>query len=261
MKILVCVKQVPKGSNVKFDENNNLIRENLSMEMNRADKYALEMALSVKDLQEAEISVLTMGLPTTEDMIKETGELNVSNGYIITDKAFGGADTLATSYTISQAIKHIGSFDLIFCGVNSSDGVTGQVGPQLSQHLNLPLVSYVQELSIEENKINATRINGGYIEKITSTIPSVITVTTTAKELRTPIKSIRKKNNNIQIQHLTSADFDVDIKKTGFKGSATTVSGGFTPEKLHNGVRIQEISIDKSIDKLFDILIDKKLIG
>lgn len=260
MKILICVKQVPKGSNVKFDENNNLIREGLKMEMNLADKHAIQMALNVKNqLDNVTVDVLTMGLPSTQDMLKELGQYGIENGYIVTDKAFAGSDTLATSYTISQAIKYLGDYELIFCGVTSSDGVTGQVGPQIAQYLDVNLISYVKDFKIESNKIKATRLNGKYIEKIVSKLPALITVTMSSKSLEQSSKSFD--NKDIIIHTLTNNDIKADEEHLGFKGSATCVSDGYVPEKLIECMIINEESCEKSVNKLFDILLEKKLVG
>lgn len=259
MKILVSVKQVPKGINVKFDENNNLIRENLKMEMNLQDKFALEMALELKDKLNASIDIITMGLPNTEEMLKEYLPYGIDNGYVVTDKLFSGADTLSTSYTLAQAIKHIGNYDLIICGTLSSDGATGQVGPQIAEHLGINLISSVKELNIEDEKIKATRENGKYLEKITSSMPALITVNQSSTPLRDMDTSKKRDISNSQIQFLTKDDFDVDTERTGLRGSKTIVSDSYQPEKPEKAIMIAEDSMDKSIDKLFDLLKEKNL--
>lgn len=254
IKIMLCCKQVPKNSNVEFDENNNLIRENLRMEMNLHDKYALELALSIKDSIDTSIDIITMGLPQTEEMLKKTMPYGLDNGYILTDRVFGGADTLATSYTLAKGIEHIGKYDIILCGTLSSDGATGQVGPQLAEHLNMNLISSVSELKIIDGKIEAIRENGKYKEKISAKLPSVVTVNT----LGAPLRKIENINDveisDEKIHFLSHDNFSIDIDKTGFKGSCTVVGNSYQPKKPEKALMIEEDTMEKSVEKLFDIL-------
>lgn len=257
MNILVCLKQVPKNTFVKFDENNNLIREGLPSHINPDDAKALEMALCLKDACGANITVITMGLPQSQSILQDSIDKGADQGYVITDRAFGGADTLATSYTISSAIKSIGTFDIIFCGYKTSDGNTGQVGPQISEQLHLPLVSHVQSLKLSGEKLVLERGAGKYLETVSCAMPIVITVSDMAPKLRTDKAEVPDK----KITMLTCADFEVDINKTGKKGSATVVSSTFQPKAPRKGTVINEKTAKLSVDKLFYMLTENKLIG
>ena len=148
MELLVCIKQVPDTSEIKLDpETNNLIRTGLPSIVNPFDMHALEAALVVKDAHsDSHITVISMGPPQAEDALRECLALGADDAVLITDRAFGGVDTLATSYTIASAIRHVQTkqgkpFDMIFCGKQAIDGDTAQVGPQIAEELGIPNVT------------------------------------------------------------------------------------------------------------------------
>ena len=150
MKIVVCVKQVPdtKGG-VKFKPDGTLDRGAMLAIMNPDDKAGLEAALRLKDQYGAEVTVLTMGLPKAEAVLREAFAMGADKGILVTDRVLGGADTWATSSTIAGAIRNL-EYDLIITGRQAIDGDTAQVGPQISEHLNLPVISYAEEIKVDE---------------------------------------------------------------------------------------------------------------
>ena len=154
MKIVVCVKQVPDTNEVKLDPvTGTLIRDGIPSIMNPDDKAGLEAALALKDKMGAEISVLSMGPPQAEAVLREALAMGADAAYLITDRAFGGADTLATSTTVAAAIKKL-DYDLIIAGRQAIDGDTAQVGPQIAEHLNIPNISYAEDIQIQGNEVD-----------------------------------------------------------------------------------------------------------
>ena len=152
MKIVVCMKQVPDTTEVRLDpKTNTLIREGVPSIINPDDKAGLEIALKLKDELDAEVTVLSMGPPQAESALREALAMGADEAVLLTDRAFGGADTWATSSTISAALKCL-DYDLIITGRQAIDGDTAQVGPQIAEHLGIPQITYAQEVKFENNK-------------------------------------------------------------------------------------------------------------
>ena len=164
MKIIVCVKQVPDTTVVKIDpKTGTLIREGVPSIINPEDKNALEEALVLKDTYGAEVTVISMGPPQAKNALREALAMGADEAILITDRVFGGADTLATSKTLAAAIKTLGEFDIIFAGRQAIDGDTAQVGPEIAEHLDIPQVTYVQEVKAEGNDLYINRaLEDGY---------------------------------------------------------------------------------------------------
>ncbi|GAG83452.1 unnamed protein product, partial [marine sediment metagenome] len=165
MKIFVCIKQVPGVSEVRIDpETNSLVREGIPSVTNPFDKNAIELALTIKEELGAEVIAISMGPPQAKEVLREAFAMGVDKAFLLSDKAFAGADTLATSYTLALAIKKIlkGSKDksnyLVVVGAQAIDGDTGQVGPELAEELNIPQITYVQKFELKEDKIFVERI-------------------------------------------------------------------------------------------------------
>jgi electron transfer flavoprotein beta subunit len=152
MKIVVCIKQVPDTTEVKINpQTGTLIREGVPSIMNPDDKGGLELALQLKDQYNAHVTVITMGLPQAEDILREALAMGVDRAILLTDRKLGGADTLATSNALAGALRNI-EYDLIITGRQAIDGDTAQVGPQIAEHLDLPQVSYLESLKFDGNK-------------------------------------------------------------------------------------------------------------
>ena len=185
MKILVCVKQVPDTNEVKIDPvKGTLIRDGVPSILNPDDANALEAALMLKDKDpDVEIAVLTMGPPQAGYMLRECLAMGADEAYLLSDRAFGGADTCATSTTIAAGIRKVEGVDVIFAGRQAIDGDTAQVGPQVAQRLGIPVVTYVQSIRMDEDKVTVQRqMEDGY-EVVEVKLPCLLTC---VKELNEP---------------------------------------------------------------------------
>ena len=234
MKIVVCIKQVPDTTEIKLDPvKGTLIRDGVPSIMNPDDKAGLEEALKLKDLYGAKVTVVTMGPPQAEAILREAYAMGVDNALLITDRKFGGADTLATSNTIAAAIKKIvneDGCDLIIAGRQAIDGDTAQVGPQIAEHLGLPQVSYVKEMKYDEadKSLTIKRVveDGYYLLKVST--PALVTVLAEANQPRyMRVKGIVEAFDK-PITTWGFADIDIDEKIIGLAGSPTKVKKSFT---------------------------------
>ncbi|MCQ2519560.1 MAG: electron transfer flavoprotein subunit beta/FixA family protein [Lachnospiraceae bacterium] len=175
MKIIVCIKQVPdtKGG-VKFNPDGTLDRGAMLAIMNPDDKAGLEAALRLKDQYGAEVTVLTMGLPKAADVLREALAMGADKAVLVTDRVLGGADTWATSTTIAGAIRNL-EYDLIITGRQAIDGDTAQVGPQIAEHLGIPVISYAQEISVAGDKVTVKRQYDDRYHMVEATMPCLVT--------------------------------------------------------------------------------------
>lgn len=258
MKIIVCIKQVPGTNEVKMDpKTNTIIRENVPAIINPFDTYAIEEAVKIKEKIGAEVIGLSMGILAAKEMLKEAISLKVDRAVLLTDRKFAGADTLATSYALSKGVEKIGSFNLIICGKQATDGDTAQVGPSLAVSLNIPYVTNVSKIiDINEERLHCIKITDDGYEEIEVKLPALITV---VKEINMPrlpsIKSIKKAKMS-QIEILTFEDVAGDESKSGLKGSPTQVKRTFVPLHEKNTV-ILNGSTNEVSKELAQILLEK----
>lgn len=239
MELLVCIKQVPDTSEIKLDpETNNLIRTGLPSIVNPYDMHALEAALAVKDqYEDSRVTVVTMGPPQAEAALCECLSLGADDAVLITDRAFGGADTLATSYTIASAIRHMQrtmnrEFQMIFCGKQAIDGDTAQVGPQIAEELGMAQATYACELSVDQaaQKAIVKREHENGYEIVEVPLPLLVTATAELNEPRQPglWSSIYAKR--YEISHITLRDMpNIDESRIGLNGSPTRVRKVYQP--------------------------------
>ena len=231
MKILVCVKQVPDTNEVKIDPvKGTLIRDGVPSILNPDDANALEAALMLKDKDpDVEIAVLTMGPPQAGYMLRECLAMGADEAYLLSDRAFGGADTCATSTTIAAGIRKVEGVDVIFAGRQAIDGDTAQVGPQISEKLGIPQVTYVQDFKLEDGAVVVQRqLEDGY-EVIRVQTPCFLTA---VKELNKPRYMTMKGIYEAYDKEITVwgfGDVDVPQEKVGLKSSPTRVFRSFTP--------------------------------
>lgn len=265
MNILVCVKQVPDTTEIKIDPiTNTLIRAGVPSIVNPFDAYALELALRIKETNGGTITVLSMGPEQAKNALRQCLSIGADKAILLSDRVFGGSDTLATSYILSIAIKAIENktekFDLIFCGKQAIDGDTGQVGPEIAEHLGCSQVTYASDIAIDGKNIRVKRENEDHIEIIETQIPTVITVSKTAYEPRYATIKSKLAANKVQISTITSSDLDIDLERIGLKGSPTKVKKTFTPQLKKAGVKIKEGTGSESALKLISLLSDARLI-
>jgi len=240
LKIFVCVKQVPGVSEVKIDpKTNTLVREGILSVVNPNDRNAIELALTLKEKHDAEVICLSMGPPQAEEILREALAMGVDKGYLLTDRAFAGADTLATSYTLALAIKKIINESnseekyLVICGAQAIDGDTGQVPPELAEELGIPQVAYVLNVELNEDKIVAERkFRAIEIVVIETKLPALISVLNDINKPRYPsMAGILKAHDKSKIVHFDADALNADKSKIGLNGSNTEVWKIFSPER------------------------------
>jgi electron transfer flavoprotein beta subunit len=263
MKVVVCVKQVPdtKGG-VKFKPDGTLDRGAMLAIMNPDDKAGLEAALRLKDQYGAEVTVVTMGLPKAEEVLREAIAMGADNGVLVTDRVLGGADTWATSQTIAGALRNL-DFDLVITGRQAIDGDTAQVGPQISEHLGLPLISYAEELSVDEAEKTVTvkrQYDDGY-HIVKAKMPCLVTCLAELNEPRymTPggIFDAFKK----EITVWGRADLkDVDDSNLGKAGSPTVIAKASDKVAKGKGVKVTPDSAEEAADYIVNVLSEKHVI-
>ena len=233
MKIVLCIKQVPDTSDIKWTENNTIQREGLESIMNPYDVYAMEAALKLKNITEAtEITALTMGPLQAVEMLKKAIAAGVDKGILLSDKKFAAADTYATGKTIGTAIRQkLSDFDLIICGQFAIDGDTAQTGPSIANTLNIPQVTYVQEIiSCENGELEVRRELDDGTEIVKVKLPALICVLKDYFEpTRAKINGIIKAQNS-EITTYGLEDLELSAEEVGLRGSPTYVSRAFRPE-------------------------------
>lgn len=238
MKIIVCIKQVPDTHEVRIDPvKGTLIREGVPSIINSDDKNALEEAIRIKEKHEdVHVTVLTMGPPQAEIALREALAMGADEAILLSDRAFAGSDTWATSLILASAINKIGDYDIIFCGRQAIDGYTAQVGPKIAEHLDLPQITYVSDLQINGDEVIAKRAieDGYYIIK--SKMPVILTVIKELNEPRYPsMLGIYNAFKEKKITHWSLNDIEVDTNGIGLKGSPTNVKKYFTPSVEFKG--------------------------
>ncbi len=256
MKIIVLIKQVPDTTDVKIDPvTNTLKREGVKSIINPFDAYAIEEAVRIRErMGEGEVVAVSMGPPQAAEALREAISLGCDSAILLSDRKFAGSDTWATSYTLSQAIRKIGDFFLIFCGKQASDGDTAQVGPGVSTHLNIPQVTYVKKIeSIDKNKAVVHRMTEEGYDIVEVPMPAVITVVKEINEPRLPSLKGKMKAKSAQIPVWTAADIACEADKIGLDGSPTRVMKIFTPAPREGGQRLTG-ETEEVAKKLADIV-------
>ena len=240
MNIVVCLKQVPDTTAVKIDpKTGTLIRDGVPSIINPEDKHALEAALNIKDNVGGKVTVISMGPLQAQGALRETLCMGADEAILITDRAFAGADTLATSKTLAGALRKL-DYDIVLAGRQAIDGDTAQVGPEIAEHLDIPQVTYVQDVKLQDDGLLINRaLEDGY-ELIKVQTPVLLTA---IKELNEPrymnVKYIFEKAEK-EVQLWTANDIDVAIEELGLKGSPTKVRKTMTKETKGAGELINE---------------------
>jgi electron transfer flavoprotein beta subunit len=201
-----------------------------------------------------------MGPPQASEALKECLAMGADEVFLVSDRAFGGADTLATSYTLAAAVRKVGGYDLIICGKQAIDGDTAQVGPEMAEHLGIAQVTYVAGIEINGKSARLKREHEEGYETIEATLPAVVSVVKSINEPRLPTIKGTIKANSAEIPVLTASDLDVVKDKLGLNGSPTLVKNIFTPEQRSQGEMIEEEDADKCVEILMQRLLDAKLL-
>ena len=260
MNIIVCIKQVPDTSNVGINpETNTLIREGVVSIVNPSDMHAIEEAVRMKERMGGTVTALSMGPPQAEAVLREAISMGADTGILLSDRAFGGSDTWATSYTLAMAIKKIGDYGMIICGKHTSDGDTGQVGPGIAMHLDLPQVTYVHQINeVDDQHIVVERTLEGGAEVIDCQLPCLLTV---IKELNDPrLPSLRGKMSakKAEIETWNAEDVGCDASCIGLDGSPTKVSAVYALPERECGQILEgdpEEMVKELVSKLKDVVV------
>ena len=267
LKIIVPIKQVPETGNVKMDsETGTMVREGVVSIVNPLDLYSIETALMLKEKFGATVTVLTMGPLNAVKALKEAIAMGCDDGYILSDRAFAGADTWATAYALINAIKRIGDFDLILAGERATDGDTGQVGPNIASGLDIPLATYVRKVSdldLEQKTITVERSVEEGIETLQLPLPCLLTVVKEVSYPRLPTLHGKKKAKTVEIPVLTAADLGLKLEYLGLKGSPTRVVSTKSPKVTRNGQMLiikEDKDVSAAVDALIAFLEERKLI-
>ncbi len=261
MKMIVCIKQVPDTTDVKIDQKTGtLIREGVPSIINPDDKHAIEEALRLKEKFGGDVTVISMGPPQADDALREALAMGVDETILLCDRAFAGADTLATSYTLATAIQKIGDYDIIICGRQAIDGDTAQIGPQMAEYLGVPQVTYVRVVKLKgKNLIVERALEDGY-EKIETSLPALITVIKDLNKPRYPsVGGIVEAYREREVKIWTAKDVAADLSKIGLEGSPTQVKRTFAPEPKGEGEIISG-TVEEASRALLQKLRDKNVI-
>ncbi|MHA1216544.1 MAG: electron transfer flavoprotein subunit beta/FixA family protein [Candidatus Thorarchaeota archaeon] len=236
MRMVVCIKQVPDTTEVEIDpERGTLIREGIPVTINPFDLYAIEEALRLRERLGGEVLAISMGPPQAESSLRDAIALGCDRAILLSDPVFAGADTLATSYTLSRAISKIGSYDLILCGLKTTDGDTGQVGPGLAEELGIPHSSYVRKIvDFTGEELIVERTLDETCQTVVLPLPCLITVTKEINEPRLPSFKGKMAARKAEIPVWSSKDLEGEKERFGADGSPTSVVKVFHPTTQRN---------------------------
>ena len=250
MHIVVCVKAVPSTTEVRMDPvTHTIVRDGRQAVLNPFDTAALELALQFKDAagekgadaRPVAVSALSMGIPATERLLRDALARGADEAVLLSDRAFAGADTLATTYALTRGLAQMAPADLVLCGKMAVDGDTAQIGPEIAGALGVPCVTDVRELvALGEGRVRVRRGCDGGTEVVELPLPAVLTVAKEAADLRLPsIAGVRfGEGEGAPVRVLSAADVGADPARSGLAGSPTQVVRSFVPERASEAVRV-----------------------
>jgi len=256
MKIVLCIKQVPDTADIKWTENNTIQREGVESVINPFDTYAIETALKLKDrLKDVHITVISMGPPQAEEILKKAIAMGVDDGFLLSDKKFAAADTVATSKTLAGGVQEkVPDADLIICGQFAIDGDTAQTGPSIAQHLGWPQVTYVKEITgYKDGILTVKREVEDGVEIVNVKLPALLCMLKCDYEPRRPLIDGFIKAHSAKINLYGMEDLNLQLEQVGLKGSPTYVSRAFRPEQKQGG----EVITPENSQKAAELIKDK----
>ncbi|RJQ47195.1 MAG: electron transfer flavoprotein subunit beta/FixA family protein [Nitrospiraceae bacterium] len=253
MNIVVCIKQVPDTAEIKINpETNTLMREGVPSIINPFDLHALEAGLQIKEKSGGKVTVLTMGPPQAEVALREAISMGADEAVLLSDRAFAGSDTWATSYTLAQAIRKLGA-DIIFCGKQAIDGDTAQVGPETAEFLGIPHISYIRKIDeVTERSIRVQRLMDEGYDVVESSLPVLLTVVKELNQPRMPSLKGKMAAKKTEIKKMGKDEIQADENNIGLKGSPTQVKNIFAPE-----VKAERKMIEGSPEEQVNALINE----
>lgn len=261
MKILVFIKQVPDTDDVKLDpKTGNIMREGVASKLNPLDANAVEAAIQLKEKYGAVVCAVSMGPPQAEDVLKKALALGCDEAYLLSDRAFGGADTLATSYTLAMAAKKIGDFDLLLFGRHAIDGDTAQTGPATAAQLGIPQITLASSIDVQEGYVICDRVLEDCVQKVKAKLPAAVTVTSEINTPRYPkpinIMKALKKPRFVW----NAEDLGADRQYTGIPGSPSSTKEVLEPPKRNANTKYFSGSAEEIAFQLADMLHEEHLI-
>ncbi len=262
MEILVCIKQVPGTNKVEIDPVSGVLkRDGVDSKMNPYDLYALESALRLREQVGGKITVITMGPGQATEIIREAYAMGADHGILVSDRKFAGADVLATSYTLSQAIKTAGHFDIIFCGKQTTDGDTAQVGSEISEFLGIPSATNVTAIhEAGEESITVEMGLSNTVETVEIRLPCLLCVDKGIYQPRLPSYIKKKLTQDREITVLSLADLpDQSTARYGLSGSPTQVQRIFSPD-VNDDQQLWDGNAEELSQRLADLLIGQKFV-
>lgn len=268
MKIFTCIKQVPGIQEVRIDpKTNTLIRQGIPSIMNPHDKHAVELGLTIKEKHGGEVIALSMGPPQAEEVLREALSMGVDKAYLLTDRAFAGADTLATSHTLALAVRKVmAEADkdekyIVICGVQAIDGDTAQVGPEMAEELGIPQITYVLKFDLEGDKVITERaFRAEEIVVIETKLPVLLSVIKEINHPRYPsMEGIVNAYDKKEVVYLDAEKLGAKKEKIGLTGSMTEVWKIFTPERKGEHIML-EGSLEDMTKELTKYLQEDKLV-
>ena len=250
MNIIVCIKQVPDTAEVRINpETNTLIRDGVASIINPYDVHAIEAALQIREKTGGRVTVITMGPPQAEAALREAIAMGADDAVLLTDRAFAGSDTWATSYTLAKAVEKLGA-DMVVCGKQAIDGDTAQVGPEMAEFLNIPHISYVRRIEdVQQKSIRVQRLMDDGSDVVESSLPILLTVVKEINQPRLPSLKGKMAAKKAEIRKWASTDIAADADKIGLKGSPTQVKNIFAPETKKDR-KLLEGSPEQQVDDL-----------
>lgn len=261
MNIIVAIKQVPETSNVKMDPvTGTMIREGQESIVNPLDLYAIEAAIMLRDTHGGRVTALTMGPVNAQKALREAIAMGCDDAVLVSDRAFAGADTWSTAYVLAKAIEKIGAYDLILCGERATDGDTGQVGPNIAAALNIPLVTYVSEISsmnLVQREMQVWRMTEYGHEKLSLPLPALLTVVKEINFPRLPTLRGKQRARSAEIPVFNTENLAVESDKIGLRGSPTRVIKIESPKVMRGGTLLKpsdEESLSDAVDQLIAFL-------
>lgn len=262
MKIIVCIKQVPDTAEVRLDpKTNTLIRDGVPSIINPDDKAGIEAALRLKDKVGGTVTVLSMGPAQAEEALREALAMGCDEAVLLSDRAFGGADTWATSLTLASALKKM-EYDLIITGRQAIDGDTAQVGPQIAEHLGIPQISYARDIQVEDGKVVVQREFEDRVHILEASMPCLVTALAELAEPRymTVAGIVAAYAKKIDVWTLSAIEDQVQPEALGLKGSPTRVKKSFTKQAKGQGELKTGLSADEAAQEIFAALRSRHLI-
>ena len=261
MHIIVCLKQVVAGDRVKIDPNTySLVRSAESSYINPFDLFALDVAVQMKKEHSGSITAVTMGPKISEEVLWEALTLGADRAVLLSDKRFAASDTLATSYVLGMGIRKIGKFDLILCGMRTTDGDTGQVGPQLAEELDLPYISASEKVEKEKSLFRVERVSDGFREILKVSAPALLTIASRTGVRLPGLIDIQDVFTRYFIECWNLEDLNADPNRVGRLGSGTWVDG-LTPTAQKKSCVFIEGDARKQAKILLSKLLEKNLLS